>query len=196
MQPAKSEAEDPAKSEAAEPAKSEAAEPAKSEAKITEVKQEMIRELLAIVGITGMAEKMRDQQSVVELMRMQPSFHEMLELATAEQADLPEEERQLLLARLENFDAFAERYRALFNERLNFSTIIETVYPPLYDKYFSEEELRQMVGFYRTPVGRRSIEVMPSLMQEAGGAIEAAVWPISIGLIQEIVAEERATLAD
>jgi hypothetical protein len=171
-------------------------QPAKGEAEVTETKQEMIRELLTIVGIVGMAEQMRDQQSVVELMRMQPSYHEMMELATSEQTDLPEADRQLLLARLEDFDAFAERFRALFIERLNFSTIIETVYPPLYDKYFSEEELQQMVSFYRTPVGRKSIEVMPSLMQEAVRGIEEAVRPHAIGLIQEIVAEERAALAD
>jgi hypothetical protein len=171
-------------------------QPAKSEAEATETKQEMIRELLTIVGIAGMAEQMKDQQSVVELMRMQPSHHEMMEWATSEQTDLPEADRQLLLARLEDFDAFAERFRALFIERLNFSTIIETVYPPLYDKIFSEEELRQMVSFYRTPVGRKSIEVMPSLMQEAAGAIEEAVRPLAIALVQEIVAEERAKLAD
>ncbi len=171
-------------------------QPAKSEAEATETKQEMIRELLTIVGIAGMAEQMKDQQSVVELMRMQPSYHEMMEWATSEQTDLPEADRQLLLARLENFDAFAERFRALFIERLNFSTIIETVYPPLYDKTFSEEELRQMVSFYRTPVGRKSIEVMPSLMLEAAGAIEEAVRPLAIALVQEIVAEERAQLAD
>ena len=53
-----------------------------------------------------------------------------------------------------------------------------------------------MVTFYRTPVGRKSIEVMPSLMQEAGAGIEEAVRPLSIGLIQEIVAEERAEMAD
>jgi hypothetical protein len=101
-----------------------------------------------------------------------------------------------LLARLENFDAFAERFRALFAERLNFSTIIDSVYLPLYDKYFSEEELRQMVAFYRTPVGRKTIAVMPSLMQEAGQGVEDAVWPIAVGLVQEIVSEERAKLAD
>jgi hypothetical protein len=181
------------------------AQPALSEAEITgskgaaeasESKQEMIRELLTIVGIVGMAEQMRDQQSVMELMQMQSSYHEMMELATSEQPDLSEENRQLLLARLDDFDAFAERFRALFNERINFSTIIETVYPPLYDKTFSEAELRQMVAFYRTPVGRKSIEVMPSLMQEAAVGIEGAVRPLSIGLIQEIVAEERAKLAD
>jgi hypothetical protein len=170
--------------------------PAKSDAEITESKQEMIRELLTIVGIAGMAEQMRDQQSIMELMQMQPSYHDMMELATSEQTDLAEEDRQLLLARLDDFDAFAERFRTRFIERLNFSTIIETVYPPLYDKYFSEEELRQMVNFYRTPVGRKSIEVTPSLIQEAGAGIEAAVRPLSVGLIQEIVAEERAKLAD
>jgi hypothetical protein len=171
-------------------------QPAKSEAEASETKQEMISELLTIVGIVGMAEQMRDQQSVVELMRMQPSYHQMMEWATSQEADLPEEDRQLLLARFDDFDAFAERFRALFIERLNFSTIIETVYLPLYEKTFSEEELRQMVTFYRTPVGRRSIEVMPSLMQEAAGAIEGAVQPLVVGLVQEIVAEERAKLAD
>ena len=168
----------------------------KSEPEATESKQEMIRELLTIVGIAGMAEQMRDQQSVVELMQMQPSYHQMMEWATSEQPDLAEADRQLLLARLDDFDAFAERFRALFNERLDFSAIIETVYPPLYDKTFSEEELRQLVTFYRTPVGRRSIEVMPSLMQEAAAGVEGAVQPLAIGLIHEIVAEERAKLAD
>jgi len=37
---------------------------------------------------------------------------------------------------------------------------------------------------------------MAPLMQEAGRGIEEAVWPLSIALIQEIVAEERAKLAD
>jgi hypothetical protein len=53
-----------------------------------------------------------------------------------------------------------------------------------------------MLAFYRRPVGRKSIEVMPSLMQEAGGGVEEAVRPLAVGLIQQIVAEERAKLAD
>ncbi len=171
-------------------------QPAKSGAELTESKQETIRELLRIVGVVGMAEQMRDQQSIVELMRMRPSYSQMMEFAVSEQTDLSEEDRQLLLARLGDFDAFAERFRALFVERLDFAQIIAAVYPPLYDKYFSEEELRQMLAFYRTPLGRKSIEVMPSLMQEAGGGVEAAVRPLAVGLIQEIVAEERAQLAD
>jgi len=169
-------------------------QPARGEAAPSESKQQVIRELLTIVGVGGMAEKMRDQQSVVELMRMQPSYHSMMELAVSEQIDLSDADRKRLLARLEDFDAFAERFRALFAERLDFSEIIENVYLPLYDKYFSEEELRQMVAFYSTPVGRKTISVMPTVMQEAGQGIEEAVWPVAVGLIQEIVSEERAKL--
>ena len=171
-------------------------QPAQSDAEFTESKQQMIRELLTIVGVAGMAEQMRDHQSIVELMRMQSSYPQMIEFAVSEQADLSEEDRQLLLARLADFDAFAERFRGLFIERLNFSEIIETVYLPIYDKYFSEEELREMLAFYRKPAGRRSIEVMPSLLEEAGRGIEQAVQPVAVGLIQQIVAEERAKLAD
>ena len=171
-------------------------QPARGDAEPAESKQGAIRELLAIVGVVGMAEQMRDQQSIAELMRMRPSYPEMMEFAVSEQADLSEQDRQRLLGRLMNFDAFAERFHGLFVARLDFSTIIESVYPPLYDKYFSEEELVQMLAFYRTPVGRKTIEVMPSLMQEAGGGVERAVRPLAVGIIQEIVAEERAKLAD
>ena len=171
-------------------------QPAKGNTELTESKQETIRELLTIVGVVGMAEQMREQQSIVELMRMRPSYSETMAFAVSEQADLSEENRQRLLARLEDFDAFAERFRALFVERLDFAQIIAAVYPPLYNKYFSEEELREMLAFYSTPVGRKSIEVMPSLIQEAAGGVEQAVRPLAIGLIQEIVAEQRTGLTD
>jgi hypothetical protein len=172
------------------------AQPAKSAAEISESKQAAIREVLEIVGLVGMAEQMREQQSMLELMQIQPSYREMMQFAVSEYTELSDEDRQRLFDRFRDFDAFAERFHDLFVERLDFSTIIKTVYTPLYDKTFSEEELRQMLVFYRTPVGRKTIEVTPSLMQEAAAGVETAVRPLAIGLIQEIVAEERKKLAD
>lgn len=37
----------------------------------------------------------------------------------------------------------------------------------IYAKYFSHEDIRQMIAFYETPVGSKSIEVMPELMSES-----------------------------
>ena len=36
----------------------------------------------------------------------------------------------------------------------------------IYKKYFSDEEIAKLIEFYETPVGKKSIEVMPQLFQE------------------------------
>lgn len=161
---------------------------------ISESKKKLIAELLAISGQASMSEQMADQQTVLELMRIRPSYEPMMQLAVSEQRDLSKDEQQKLLAKLGSFDAFAEKFRARFPERLNFSKILADVYYPLYDEAFSETDLAEMLEFYRTRVGRKTIERMPGIMQRAAQGIDQIVRPIAIGLIQEIVAEQRAEL--
>lgn len=38
---------------------------------------------------------------------------------------------------------------------------------PLYAKHFTEADLDQILAFYRSPIGRKTIETMPTLMQES-----------------------------
>jgi len=38
---------------------------------------------------------------------------------------------------------------------------------PIYDKYFTLEDLKGLVQFYSTPLGRKAIAVLPQLTQEA-----------------------------
>jgi hypothetical protein len=169
---------------------------ATSRAQDARSKADAIRELLAIAGVAGVSEQMLEQQSAIELMRIRPLYASMMELAVSEQADLRESQREQLRERLADFEAFGARFRSLFVERVNFSQIIESAYTPLYERYFSEQELAQMLAFYRTPVGRKSIEVMPSLLAEAARGIDEALRPLSVALIQQIVAEERARLGN
>lgn len=37
---------------------------------------------------------------------------------------------------------------------------------PIYDKYYSPEELREIIVFYKTPAGQKMIEVTPKIMSE------------------------------
>ena len=37
----------------------------------------------------------------------------------------------------------------------------------IYAKYFSEDDILQMIAFYESPLGQKTIEVMPRLMQDA-----------------------------
>ncbi len=43
---------------------------------------------------------------------------------------------------------------------------------PVYDKYFSEEEIQVLLSFYQSPVGRKLIRVTPSLMEDSMQANE------------------------
>lgn len=38
---------------------------------------------------------------------------------------------------------------------------------PIYDKYYTESDIDQLIAFYNTPIGKKSIELMPVIMQES-----------------------------
>lgn len=38
---------------------------------------------------------------------------------------------------------------------------------PIYSKYYTHEEVKDLIKFYNTPVGQKTIQVMPALMQES-----------------------------
>jgi hypothetical protein len=165
-------------------------------AEISESKRKLIEELLAISGYADMANQMSEQQAYVELMRIRPSYRPMMEFAVSEQRELSDEDKQRLLERLSDFDAFSEQFGTRLGENLDFSKVITDVYYPLYDSAFSEGDLEKMVEFYRTPVGRKTIRQMPAIMQNAAETIDRLVRPVSIRVIQDIVAEERRRVED
>lgn len=166
-----------------------------SAAEISESKRKLIQELIGISGSASMPEQMAEQQSYIELMRIRQSYAPMMEFAVSEQPDLSKQQQQELLERLGDFEAFAAMFQARFVERVDFLKIVADVYYPLYDEMFSEDDLAKMLAFYRTPVGRKTIELMPAIMQTATQGIDQIVRPVAIEVIQGIVTDERAKLA-
>lgn len=61
-------------------------------------------------------------------------------------------------------DAIPEEVSAVFTEGL---PALTEMLIPIYDKYFTLEELQGLSDFYGTPLGKKTITVMPSLMQES-----------------------------
>lgn len=62
-------------------------------------------------------------------------------------------------------DEQKEELKKLFNVRNIIARII-----PVYDKYYSEEELKELIEFYRSPLGGKVIEVTPKILTEAAQA--------------------------
>jgi uncharacterized protein len=80
--------------------------------------------------------------------------------------DIPQNVLDLLPAEVE----------AVFDE--NFDSFKEAVIP-IYHKYFTAAELKEMIRFYSTDLGQKTIKVMPSLMQE--GMAAGQRWGQSLG---------------
>lgn len=65
---------------------------------------------------------------------------------------------------------------AVFDE--NIGSLKEEIIP-IYHKYFTAAELKEMIQFYSTDLGQKTIRVMPSLLQE--GMAVGQRWGQSLG---------------
>ncbi|MEJ7846578.1 MAG: DUF2059 domain-containing protein [Pyrinomonadaceae bacterium] len=104
-----------------------------------------------------------------------------------------EEKRQVLKSMDESAIRVAKRSREFFT-RLNLGELIEEVSYPLYDRNFTESELRDLIIFYKTPVGQKMISAAPKMMMEAMTAFSEKLTPKMQDFFKETTESELAAL--
>jgi len=65
-----------------------------------------------------------------------------------------------------------------FLKELNSDVLINMIIP-IYDKYYSESEIRELTEFYQSALGKKVIATMPQIMQESMQAGQS--WGRAIG---------------
>ena len=58
-------------------------------------------------------------------------------------------------------DTFWTRFR----EKLNIDDLLYACIP-VYDKYYTQDEIKELIAFYESPLGQKMVEVTPLLTQE------------------------------
>jgi hypothetical protein len=53
-------------------------------------------------------------------------------------------------------------------DKLDLGQLLVDVYLPLYDKYFTEDDLNSLLNFYKSPIGGKMLTVMPQIAGDAG----------------------------
>ncbi|KKD39639.1 MAG: DUF2059 domain-containing protein [Limnoraphis robusta] len=154
---------------------------------IPEEKRKLIEEFLELTG----GEKTFQQVSQAMLSQMEQQFTAMLGSDLVGSPQLSPQERQQVAANMNReMSRIAQKYNQLFLERIDYQKIVEEVYYPLYDKYFTNDDLRVLIDFYKSPTGRRTIEIMPQLLQESVQRTAQVIAPTVTSIIQEIITEE------
>ncbi|MDY7022719.1 MAG: DUF2059 domain-containing protein [Cyanobacteriota bacterium] len=154
---------------------------------ISREKQQLIEEFLELTG----GERTFQQVSQAMLSQMEQQFGAMLSSDLIGTEQLSPQERQQMATQLnQEMSRILQKYNRMFLERIDYQQIVEEVYYPLYDKYFTEDDLRVLIDFYKSPTGRKTIEVMPQLLQESIQRTTEVIGSTVTRIMQEIIAEE------
>jgi len=80
-------------------------------------------------------------------------------------------------------DAFVSKFQRHFDPNSLTETII-----PIYDKYFTSEDLNGLLAYYRSPLGQRMLKVLPEVTRES----QAAGFALGQKAAQEAMEELKA----
>jgi N-glycosylase/DNA lyase len=78
----------------------------------------------------------------------------------------------------QNLPSVPEEFWNEFMKEVN-TEVLTTMVIPIYDKYYSLEELNAIIAFYKTPIGKKVIATLPQIMQESMQAGQS--WGKEVG---------------
>jgi len=84
-----------------------------------------------------------------------------------------------------------ERIRTEIPKRVNYAETIERISTEIYGKLFTEEELKELIAIYKTPVAQKFIKLFPQMSEEATLKIQELILPTITQAITEIVEDEK-----
>ena len=56
-------------------------------------------------------------------------------------------------------DRIQARFVELFKQQIDIPSIVRTVTSDVYDKYFTADEIKDLIAFYKTPTGQKAVKV-------------------------------------
>lgn len=158
-----------------------------SQQSVSESKRQLIRELIEITG----GEKLFRQVSQITTAQLQQEFTGILESIVPETSGISPEKKQEMINQInQDMSRILTQYNQKLMEKLDFNQIMEKVYYPLYDKFFTEEDLQTLIDFYQTPTGKKTITVMPQLLQESIQRFSQIIQPQATQIFKEIFQQE------
>ena len=74
--------------------------------------------------------------------------------------------RQIISPLKAGFPDVPEAFWDTFTKEVHSDELIDLVIP-IYDRYYTRDEIKDLTAFYQTPVGQKTIEILPKLSAEA-----------------------------
>jgi uncharacterized protein len=106
----------------------------------------------------------------------------------------PAEQKRLQAEVAETVQRILTRVRAEFPKRVNYRELVENVISEIYDKYFTEAEVKDLIAFYKTSTAQKFIRLLPQFTAEMFPRLEKLIGPEMTKLINESFDDELMRL--
>lgn len=151
-------------------------------------KAALIKELIELTGADSNAEAIMN--SVVA--QLQSDSQKEFEMALEKMGSLTPEEREVLVEKqAEDAKRINDRVMQLFREKIDFKKMTEEVSYEVMDKYYTADELKDLIAFYRTPTGQKSIKLTPQIFADSIRKTSERLTPQLMTIVNQVMDEEK-----
>lgn len=155
----------------------------KAQTEISPEKQKAIKELSTIMSANNTAEDLAKAMSA----QFNSMHAEIVKSIVERRTDLTQEERNSLEKNLiDEALTSANRFQNKLFEKLDYNALMDEIIFNVYDKYYSLEEINDLIVFYKTPTGQKSLKVMQPLIIETMQLTQAKLVPKLLTVMQEL----------
>lgn len=159
---------------------------------ISESKEKLITEMVLVTKLNDQFGKMMDAM----LAEMDRSYPISFKAAVDADTNLtPEQKTSLKESVNTRYLSFSKRFQEKLTTSVDYPAYIREAVYPLYDRFYSEAELRDLIAFYRTTTGQKLVETMPDLLAASTKASNEILVPKLIPIIQQLLQEDLESLS-
>lgn len=154
-------------------------------------KKAVIKELLLVTDAKTNSEDLLNTMFA----QMQNLLPQILITQIQDSKDIkPEHKLEASQKAKEVSDRVFVRFKELLTQKINFGQVTEQISYELYDKYFSLEEIKDLIIFYKSPTGKKAVKALPLLVEESGRKSNQILTPAIQQIMLQVLDEEKIRL--
>ncbi|WP_024546368.1 DUF2059 domain-containing protein [Picosynechococcus sp. NKBG15041c] len=93
----------------------------------------------------------------------------------------------------ESVTRITDRIYTLMQERIDFVALQREIDFTLYNEYFTEAELQDLIAFYKTPTGQKTAAIFPEMTERSTALFSEQLTPAMVDISQQVMLEEFAS---
>lgn len=149
-----------------------------------DTKRKLIAELIEVTGaLTNIESDFR--KGIEEQKRLMDSAlpDDLFASDDLTEAERQERREKVTADRNRMFDLMIDR----IEKEIDFKGFAEKSLYNIYDKHYTEQELKELISFYQTPIGKKVVAVSPLIQSETMNAFAGELLPTLMKIIKEVM---------